>query len=202
MLAPLPFFLPVPLPARPLPQGCIGFMAETCLTDLNTVGFKHFNPMWSFPTTSVYQNWDPITFGMPACHLCGDTEHNKDALVSQSRIVVFKSATVLQALGIIHGRIVLPSSDSKGEKKNKTYCPSTWSHAYTFQYAADADMLRQVGASSLVSHECVLSVIVQLSNKSSSHPGCAFAESSSSVLSGVMVSLTPVYQQKVPRLIA
>ena len=33
----------------------IGFMAETYLDDLSIVGFKDFNPMWSFPTTSVNQ---------------------------------------------------------------------------------------------------------------------------------------------------
>ena len=60
----------------------IGFMAETCLSDLETAGFKHFNPMWSFPTTSVYQNWEPLTFGMSPWHLVDDTEHAKDALVS------------------------------------------------------------------------------------------------------------------------
>ena len=60
-------------------------------------------------------------------------------------------------------------------------------------------MLRDAGASSLLSHECILSVIVQMSSKSSSHPNCSFADSASSVLSGVMVSLTPVYQQKVQR---
>ena len=32
-------------------QPVIGFMAETYLDDLETVGFKHCNPMWSFPTT-------------------------------------------------------------------------------------------------------------------------------------------------------
>ena len=122
--------------------------------DASSVSFKHFNPMWSFPTTSVYQNWEPMTFGMPAWHLCDDTEHDKDALVNQSPFVVFKSAVVLQALGIIQSRIVFPSSDSKGEKKNKTYCPNTWNHAYTFQYATRyADMLREAGASSLLCRE-------------------------------------------------
>ena len=178
----------------------LGFMAETHLSDLKTVGFKNFNPMWSFPTTSVYQNWDQITFGMPAYHLTDDTKYDKDALVSQSPIVVFKAATVLQALGIIHSRFILPSSDVKGEKKNKTYCPSTWNHAYQYQSPAEySDMLRDAGASSILSHECVLSVIVQLSSKSSSHPGCSFADSASSVLSGMMVSLTPVFVQKIPR---
>ena len=33
-------------------QTVIGFMAETYLDDLPTVGFKHFNPMWSFPITN------------------------------------------------------------------------------------------------------------------------------------------------------
>ena len=42
----------------------IGFMADSYLDDLETLGFKHFNPMWTFPTTSVYQSWDPMTFGM------------------------------------------------------------------------------------------------------------------------------------------
>ena len=102
----------------------LGFMVETYLGDLMTVGFKHFNPMWSSPSTSVYQNWDPISFGMPAWHLTDDQSHDKDALGSQSPIVVFKAATILQSLGIISSRIILPSSDVKGEKKNKTYCPS------------------------------------------------------------------------------
>ena len=50
----------------------LGFMAETDFDDLAIVGFKHFNPMWSFPSTSVNQNWEPITFGMPAWHLKDD----------------------------------------------------------------------------------------------------------------------------------
>ena len=45
-------------------QPVIGFMAETYLDDLPTIGFKDFNPMWSFPTTSVNQCWEPMTFGM------------------------------------------------------------------------------------------------------------------------------------------
>ena len=118
-------------------EGCpvLGFMAETHLSDLRTVSFKNFNPMWSFPTTSVYENWDQITFRMPAYHLTDDTDRasTKMLLVSQSPIVVFKAATVLEALGIVHSRIILPSSDVKGEKKNKTYCPSTWNHAYQYQ---------------------------------------------------------------------
>ena len=96
--------------------------------------------------------------------------------------------------------IVLPSSDVKGEKKNKTYCPSTWNFAYQYHSPAEySDMLRSEGADSLLRHECVLSVIVQMSNKNAAHPACAFADSASSILSGMMVSLTPVYLPKVPR---
>ena len=140
-----------------------------------------------------------MTFGMAPQHLVDATEHAKDALVSQSPIVVFKSCNMLQALGIIYSRIVL-SLDSKGEKKEKTYCPTTWNYAYTWQYSPEyADQLRQAGASSLLCQECILSVIAQLSNKSANHPSCAFAESASSAMSGVMVSLTPVFQPKISR---
>ena len=55
-------------------QLVIGFMAETYLDDLETVGFKHFNPMWSFPTTSVNQNWEAMTLGMAPWHLVDETE--------------------------------------------------------------------------------------------------------------------------------
>ena len=43
--------------------------ADSYPDDLETVGFKHFNPMWTFSTTAVYQNWEPMTFGMAPWHL-------------------------------------------------------------------------------------------------------------------------------------
>ena len=89
-------------------------MAETYLDDLETIGFKNFNPMWSFPTTSVNQNWEPMTFGMAPWHLVHETDRHKEALASQSPIAVFKACNMLQALSIVHSKIVLPSSDSKG----------------------------------------------------------------------------------------
>ena len=181
----------------------IGFMADFYLDDLETAGFKHFNPMCTFPTASVYQNWDPMTFRMAPWHLVDSTEHSKDALVSQSPIVVFKSCNMLQALGIVYSRIVLPNSDVRGETKGKTYCPTTWNYAYQCKYASEyAHLLRQAGASSLLCQECILSDIAQWSNKSSSHPDCAFADSASTVMSGMMVSLTPVFKATVPRQVA
>ena len=47
----------------------IGFLAESYLDDLQSVGFKQFNPMWTFPTTAAYQNWEPMTFGLAPWHL-------------------------------------------------------------------------------------------------------------------------------------
>ena len=181
----------------------IGFMAETYLNDLKTVGFKHFNAMWTFPTTSVNQNWEPMTFSMAPWHIVESTQRSKDALISQSPSFAFKSCNMIQALGIAYSKIVLPSSDPKGESKGRTYCPTTWNNSYTWQYATVyADLLRQAGASSLLCEECTLSVIAQLSYKSASHPNCAFADSASTVMSGVMVSLTPCIKSTVDCTIA
>ena len=52
----------------------------------------------------------------------GDHKLKRD-LVSQSPIVAFKSRNMLQALGIVYSRIVLPSSDVKGETKRKDLLP-------------------------------------------------------------------------------
>ena len=95
----------------------LGFMAGTFLDDLSVIGFKDFNPMWSFPTTSVNQCWAPMTFGMPPLHVGENADINKqkskEALQSQSPIAAFKACNMLQALGIAYSKIVLPSSDSK-----------------------------------------------------------------------------------------
>ena len=103
----------------------IGFMAETYLDNLKTIGFEHFNPMWIFLTTSVKE---PMTFGMPPWHIVDATERSKDALVSQAKNCCFQA--MLQALGIAYSKIVLSSSDVKGETKGKTYWPTTWNYSY------------------------------------------------------------------------
>ena len=106
------------------------------------------------------------TFGMAPWHLVSDADRSKEALQSQSPIAAFKACNVIQAIGIAYSKIVLPSGDSKGESKNRTYCPTTWNNSYTWQYAADyADQLRQVHASALLCQECTLLVRVQLSRK-------------------------------------
>ena len=67
----------------------LGFMAETFLE----IGFKDFNPMWTFPTTSVNQCWEPITFGMAPWHICEDVDKqkSKEALQSPSPLAAFKA---------------------------------------------------------------------------------------------------------------
>ena len=90
----------------------------------------------------------------PLASLADSTERPKDALVSQSPIVVFKSCNMLQALGIVYTRIVLPSTDVKGETKGKTYCPTTWTYAYQWKYASEyADLLRQLTSMSRMHSE-------------------------------------------------
>ena len=179
-------------------------MAETFLDDLSSIGFKDFNPMWTFPTTSVNQCWDALTFGMPPWHISDDEEINqskaKDALQSQSPVAAFKATNMLQALGIAYSKIILPSGDSKGAEKKRTYCPTTWTHCYQWEYAAKyADQLSQAGASPLLCKETTLLVRIQLSNKSQSHPHCAFADCASTTMCGAMISLTPCIAPAVPR---
>ena len=58
---------------------------------------------------------------MDTTHLTKENPHSKDALVSQSPIVVFKAATVLQSLGVVVSRILLPSGDVAGEKKDRKF---------------------------------------------------------------------------------
>ena len=131
----------------------LGFMAETFLDDLSTIGFKDFIPMWTFPTTSVNQCWEPITLGMPPWHICEDVDKqkSKEALQSPSPLAAFKACNMIHALGIAYSKIVLPSGDSKGESKGRTYCPTTWTHCYQWAYASQyADQLRNVEASSLL----------------------------------------------------
>ena len=182
----------------------MGFMAETFLDDLSTIGFKDFNPMWTFPTTAVNQCWDALTFGMSPWHVGRDSELNqskaKDALQSQSPIAAFKATNMLQALGIAYSKIVLPSADSKGAEKKRTYCPTTWTHCYLWEYASTyADQLKEAGASPLLCKETTLLVRIQLSNKSQSHPNCAFADCASTTMCGAMISLTPCIAPMVPR---
>ena len=101
------------------------------------------------------------------------------------------------AIGIIASRTLLPSSDVRGESQERVWCPTTWLYACAYDTPAQySDALFEKGAVPILAHECVLSVIVQMSNKDQKHAQCANAHAPSSVVSGMMVSLTPYYQPK------
>ena len=160
--------------------------------------FRNFHPMWSYPRAAVANNTDNITLGTETTHICPDPVNAKDVLVAQCPIVVFKATTELQSLGIITSKTLLPSSDVQGESRERTYCPTTWNYAYTYDTPAQySDLLADQGA--LLARECVLSVIAQMSNKDRNHPQRANAHAPSTVVSGMMISLTPVYPCKSPR---
>ena len=138
-------------------------MAETYLDDLKTVGFKHFNPMWSFPTTSVNQNWEPMTFGMAPWHLVEETERSKEALVSQSPITAFKAWNSFKRWVLSIARLCCPAATPRENPKEGPTVPRHGTSPITWKYASEyADQLRRVGASALLCQECTLSVIAQL----------------------------------------
>ena len=61
--------------------------------------------------------------------------------------------------------------------------------------------LAQHHALPMLALECVLSVIIQMSNKSGKHPYCANADAKSTVVSGMVISLTPYYQPAADRIV-
>ena len=178
----------------------IGFISDTDFRDSADnlpaeVGFRDFHPMWSRPRAAVANNNDNITFGMDSTRICDNPTNTKDALVAQCPIVVFKASTVLQSMGIIASRTLLPSSDVQGESRERAYCPTTWSYVYWYDTPAKfSDALFGEGAPAIL-HECVLSVIAQMSNKDQKHAQCANAHAPSTVVSGMMISLTPFILQ-------
>ena len=77
----------------------------------------------------------------------GHQELDAIACESQTPIVAFKVATVVQGLGIMLSRQLLPSGDVEALNKQRTYCPSI-----TYQYAEEfyapgkyVDMLVKAG---------------------------------------------------------
>ena len=103
-----------------------------------------------------------------------------------------------------HHNINLNFNISKYDKHyplpEREYCPTTWNYAYGYHTPNDySDALFAKGAPAILAHESVLSVIAQMSNKNSRHAHCANAHAPSAVISGLIVSLTPIFQPKQPR---
>ena len=114
----------------------------------------------------------------------------------------FKASTVMQSMGIITSRTILPSSDVQGGSRERTYCPSTYSYGYGYDIPSKySDTVSQYHALPMLARECVLSVIIQMSNKNAKHAWCAKADAKSTVVSGMMISLAPYYQPKAERIV-
>ena len=157
--------------------------------------------MWSYPPSTVNSSMENIAFGMDVMHIC-ENQTDKDALQDQCPIVCFKASTVMQSMGIIASRTILPSSDPQGGKRERTYCPSTFFYGYSYYTPSKySNTLAQYGGLPMLAHEFVLSVIAQMSNKNTKHPYCAYADAQSTVVSGMLISLTPHYQPKVERFV-
>ena len=156
--------------------------------------------MWSHPPTAVNSSSGNTTFGMDVTHFCDTPTTSKDALLSQCPIVCFNASTVLQSVGRIASRTLLPSSDVQGESRERTYRPTTWYYAHAYDTPAQySDALFEKGAPAILAHECILSVLVQTSSKDQRHPQCVNAHAPSCVDSGMMISLSQFYQPKKPR---
>ena len=141
--------------SRPL----ICFMSETDFMENGAqrppaqVGFRYFLPMWSFPPATIHTNHENITFGMDLTHI--DREQTeKDALQTQCPIVCFAASTVMQGMGVNASRTLLPSSDVEGTRRERTYCPSTFHYAYSYDTPSKySDILAQHGGKPMLACE-------------------------------------------------
>ena len=184
-------------------QPVIGFMAESDFEDRTVVEFANFNPMWSFSTQMWTQttSWEHYLWN-------GSISHQEESTDSKGCSDLSKSDCRLQGSysspkSWNHSQsspssILWCGRREKGSNilsNDMELCLSVW-HSSHLQWST----LRE-GAAALLSHECVLAVIAQMSNKSQRHPQCAFAHAPSCVLSGMMVSLTPALKllPQIPR---
>ena len=106
----------------------IGFMSETDFKDSagnlpEEVDFDAFHPCGPYPPAAVNNSTDNISFGMDVTHFCENPKTDKDALIAQCPILCFKASTVLQSMGIIASRTILPSSDVQGGSRDTDILP-------------------------------------------------------------------------------
>ena len=165
------------------------------------VSFRRCLPMWSYPPAVVNSSFEDISIGMDVTHVCENPNIDKDALIAQCRpIVCFKALTVMQSMGIIASRTIPPSSDVQGGSRERTYCPSTYIYGHAYDTPTRySDIL----SCSTVRYPCLhMSACSRSSfkNQMSNKPYCANADAPSSVVSGMMISLTPYDQPKADRI--
>ena len=61
---------------------------------------------------------------------------------------------VLEGLGVIASRTLLPNTDKEGERRHRPYCPATLNCADSYDTPGEySDQLAQHGAPALLAHE-------------------------------------------------
>ena len=119
---------------------------------------------------------------------------------AQCPIVCFKASTVFQGMGVIASRTLLPSADVEGQRRQRTYCPTTFNTADSYDTpSAYSDQLARHGSRSLLAHECVIPLICHMRNKKQKHPTCACAHAPSAVAIGIVIPIISYYQPKFQR---
>ena len=185
----------------------IGFTSETDFLEKHAQhppeegGFRNFPPMWSFLPSTINNNTKNITFGMVLTNI-DEQQTENDAIQAQSQILYFKASTVMQSMRVIASRTLLPSSDVQGGPRDRTYCPSTFHYAYSYDTPSKyCDILARHGGRPMLAHECVLSIPCQMSNKNAKHPYCAKSHAPSRVATGLLTPFIEYCQLKADRVV-
>ena len=76
-----------------------------------------------------------------------DPGNNETGTLQTQCPICFKTSTVIQGMGVIASRALLPSSDVEGQCRKHTYCPSTFNTADSYNTPAlYSDQVAQHGA--------------------------------------------------------
>ena len=112
------------------------------------VGWRNFPPMSSIPPGVLRDLTKNIIFGTSLTHIDeGNRNCETEALQAQCPIVCFKASTVLHGMEAIASRTLLPSTDKEGERRQRTYCPTTFNYADSYDTpGAYSDQLAQHGS--------------------------------------------------------
>ena len=149
--------------------------------------------MWSYyPPTLTNSNNYNISFGMDMSHICPARTNDKDAIFVQVPIVCFKASTVMQNLGIV----VSNGNTQENRMTEPTAQRPTPLPTAMRPRPSTATFLFDHHAYAILAHECVFSVIIQMSNKNPKHVNGANADCASTVVSGMLVCLTPFYKAR------
>ena len=175
----------------------IGMLSETDFMENNAqsrpaqVGWRNFPPMWSVPV-SIYRSYNEnITFGLRVDHLDNGNYEFHACQSTSPNVVCFKASIVLQGLAVIAPRQLQPSSDVEGERRKRTYCPTTYEGATSYYSPGQySDQLADAGVPAILAHKCTIPFICNMSNKHQKHPTSACADAPSTIPIGLITPLS------------